>query len=265
MKSILLSASNDAEMASRLSCALDISRRCDAHLTLLQAQPYQDYVALDMFGGAYVMSELLERSEAMRAETREKWEVELANEDVRWDWRDAVGRAEDLLVETSHFMDLIVVSLSASDSVQRGNVGEIVLDSRRPVLVVPPQCKGMQLDRAMIAYDGSAESANAIRGALPLLKLAETVVVVEVEEKQSTFPMTDAVSYLAQHGVSCEVQQLSNSALGIAETLLDFAKEFRADYLVMGAYGHSRLRQTLFGGVTRHMLSAVEVPMVLAS
>lgn len=265
MKSILLSASNDAEMASRLSCALDISRRCDAHLTLLQAQPYQDYVALDIFGGAYVMADLLEKSEAMRAEIRQKWESDLANEDVRWDWRDAVGRAEDILVETSRFMDLIVVSLSASDSAQRGSVGEIILDSHRPVLVVPPQCNGMQLDRVMIAYDGSAEASSAIRGALPLLQLAKTVVLVEVEEKQSLFPMTDAATYLAQHGVSCEVEQLSNSPLGIAETLLDFAAEFRADYLVMGAYGHSRLRQTFFGGVTRHMLSAAEVPLVLAS
>ncbi len=267
MKSLLLSASQDAGTESRLQCALDIARRCDAHLILLQVQPAQDYMAMDIFGGAYVMADVLAKATMANAENRQVMGERLANEAVQWDWQDGTGYAADLLVESARFADLIVVSLGeGNDQAPYGaSVGAIVLDSGRPVLAVPHVCGRMGFDRAMIAYDGSGEAANAIRGALPLLRLAETLVIVEVEEKSSAFPMTDAAAYLARHGVSCEIQSLPRTSEGIAETVLHFASEFAPDYIVMGAYGHSRWRQRLFGGVTRHMLAEANVPLLLAS
>ncbi len=269
MKSILLHAARDNAMESRLQAALDIARRCDGHLTLLHGQAYHDYLAIDMFGGAHLMADVLAASEELQTEIRQKMSERLANEAVKWDWRDTSGATIDMLVEASRFSDLIILSRGDGEAinrnVQRSIIGDIVMDSGRPVLVVPENSKGLSFDRAMVAYDGSPEAASAIRSALPLLKLAEAVEIVEVEEKESEYPLTDAAEYLARHGISCQIRELKRARQGIAETLLGHAGAFEPDYLVMGAYGHSRLRQTLFGGVTRHMLSEADFPLLLAS
>jgi len=269
MKSILLYASNDPAMESRLQAALDVARRCDAHLTLGRTQPYQDYLAIDMFGGAHLLADVLAASEAIQEEIKQKMEARLANESVKWDWYEGTQDTVGMLVGASRFADLIVFSLGDGEninrSVQRSVLGEIIVETQRPVLAVPTSAKDQKFERAMIAYDGGREASNAIRAALPLLQLADEVEIVEVEEKDSEFPLTDAADYLSRHGVSCQIRELDRGKSGIADTLLDHAAAFKPDYLVMGAYGHSRLRQTIFGGVTRQLLSESKIPLVMSS
>ena len=269
MKSILLYTSNDPAMESRLQAALDVARRCDAHLTLTQTLPYQDYLAIDMFGGAHLMADVLAASEAIQTEVREKMEARLANEAVKWDWQQYDGSTIDMIVDASRFSDLVVFSLGDGEkinrNVQRSTLGEIIMDSQRPVLAVPASGKGLGFDRAMVAYDGGDESASAIRAALPMLKQVGTVQLVEVEEKESSFPMTDAAEYLARHGVKCEIKEVRRGRESVAKTLLSHAESYRPDFIVMGAYGRGRLRENLFGGVTRHLLGESQFPLLLSS
>ena len=116
----------------------------------------------------------------------------------------------------------------------------------------------------MVAYDGGFEAANALRAALPLLQAATHVRIAEVETVPEEFPVTDAATYLSRHGVSAEIAVAAKGDHSVEERLLAEVNAWRPDFLVMGAYGHGRWRETLFGGVTRFMLGELGIPVLLA-
>ena len=116
----------------------------------------------------------------------------------------------------------------------------------------------------MIAWDGSQEAAIAMRLALPLLRQAESVELLTVAEKPSDFPARDAAIWLSRHGVSATIIERADSGDGVETIIRAVISERRAAFLVQGAYGHSRLRETLFGGVTRGLLANAPVPLFLA-
>lgn len=268
MKSILLHASNDESFNSRFNVAMDVAKRMDAHLTMLNIQPYRYFSAVEVTGTAQLLQTVLAEVEKLKAELKEKVSADLRGESVKWGWVSADGDNDIEIIRHSRLSDLIVMSIGTDAAIKRNlardMVGAVALDGGRPVLAVPHQTNAMRFDRAMIAYDGGRAAANAIRASLPLLSMAQHVELVEVEEKETAFPNVDAAEYLARHNISCDVREISNSKDNIAETLLAHAKDCGGDYLVMGAYGHSRLRERLFGGVTKTLLAESHLPLVLA-
>ncbi len=267
MKTILVNAGQDEQMESRLQVALDIARRFGAHLTLVEAQTYQSFMGVDMFGGAHLMAEALAASAAMMAETKEATEAKLKNEGISWDWQEYRGPVAPVIADAARLSDLVVMSLgdtgTGESNPYRQLVGEVALATRTPVLAIPAATKNMAFDRAMIAYDGGLEAAAALKAALPLLAQASEVRIAEIEEKESEFPVTEASLYLSRHGIKNEIKTASPSA-SIEECLHDMAQNWSADYLVMGAYGHGRLRETLFGGVTKYLMRETKIPLLLA-
>jgi nucleotide-binding universal stress UspA family protein len=115
----------------------------------------------------------------------------------------------------------------------------------------------------MVAWDGSAESAHALRAAVPLLARASAVSLVTITEKEARFPATDALRYLSRHGIHADYAERPRGALTVEEALDQSADSLGADFVVMGAYGHSRVRETLFGGVTRYMIDGARRPLLL--
>jgi nucleotide-binding universal stress UspA family protein len=269
MKSLMLHVGHDAGFDGRFQVALDIARRLDAHVTLVQPSLAQDFVAFDMAGGAHFVAQAYAIAEQGRAEVKERVETDLANEGVNWDWQTIDGASSvAILAEAARLSDLAILSLDdkRQGAAQPGRslVGDLAMMCRTPVLAVPPGVKTMSFGTAMIAYDGGPEASFAIRAASPLLALCETVKIAEVDAEAADYPYTDAADYLARHGINAVIEPVVQGGRTVEELLLASSEAFGADILVMGAYGHSRWREALFGGVTHYVLAETKIPVLLA-
>ena len=143
-----------------------------------------------------------------------------------------------------------------------------LFQSGRPVIVVPYIHKGgLKLDRVMVCWDGGRTAARAIGDAIPLLERAKSVDVVTVtgeEGKWDRVPGVDMGHHLARHGLKVDVKRIAASEGSVGDTLLSYAADIGADMIVMGGYGHSRLREFILGGVTRGMLKSMTVPCFMS-
>jgi nucleotide-binding universal stress UspA family protein len=142
-----------------------------------------------------------------------------------------------------------------------------LFETGRPVLVVPYiQKGGVKLDQVMVCWDGSHSAARAVADALPFLKRAKTVQLVMVSQhgKSEEPPGADIAQHLARHGVTVEVKQIVAPDTKTADVLLSHAADSSADFLVLGGYGHSRLREFVLGGVTRSILATMTAPTLMS-
>jgi nucleotide-binding universal stress UspA family protein len=142
-----------------------------------------------------------------------------------------------------------------------------LFETGRPALVVPYSQKGgVKLDRIMLCWDGSRSAARAASDAMPFLERAGTVEVVIVTEhsKGDETPGADIAQHLARHGLAVEVKLIVAPDAKTADVLLSHAADTSADLLVLGGYGHSRLREFVLGGVTRSILEAMTVPALMS-
>ncbi|WP_156423856.1 universal stress protein [Erythrobacter sp. YT30] len=274
MRSILLHVYDDKCFEARLQVALDIARQCKGRLTCAQAAPYDFGMPTDFYGAmsAEMMVEYTKTSKKFRA----KVEKELSNEGVAWSWASSGGSAMNLIACHAPIHDLVIVG--AHDPLQlKGSpsrfVGELLERVRAPILVVPEHVKSFDVDGPVtVAWNGAPESAHALRAALPLLSRSSSVQILTVEEKKKTkreekfdLPSMQASEYLAQNDITSELIELPRKkGDSIAETLVTASKIREAGYLVMGAYGHSRFRERILGGVTRDMLREPQLPLFLS-
>ena len=143
-----------------------------------------------------------------------------------------------------------------------------LFDSGRPVIFVPYIQKApLKLDHVMVCWDASRPATRAIADAMPLLERAGTVEVVIVangRRKQGEIEGADMGQHLARHGLNVEVQRITRSGMDVADALLSHAADADVDFIVMGGYGHSRLREFVLGGVTRSILRSMVVPVLMS-
>jgi len=181
-------------------------------------------------------------------------------------FRLLTGREEDLFAQRARLADLsIIPHPEAPDEVSSSDALHAVLfDSGRPILIsplAPPVSVGT---RIAVAWNGTAESAAAVFAALPWLENAEAVRVLSALEYQRRGPAAEElVPYITLHGVQAEIATFRPVDKEVGAGLLAAAQEFGADLLVMGAYSHSRLRQLILGGVTRHILEKAQLPVMM--
>jgi nucleotide-binding universal stress UspA family protein len=176
------------------------------------------------------------------------------------------GREEDLVAQQARLADLTVVphpeageDVSSSDALHA-----VLFDSGRPVLIAPMVARGSIGRRVCIAWNGTAESAAAVQAAIPWMQRADAVRVLAADEYQRRGPAVgDLLPYLALHGINPEVATFRPIDREVGAGLLASAREFGADLLAMGAYSHSRLRQLILGGVTRHVLEKGDLPIMM--
>ena len=260
MRSILVQAGRDAGMAARLDTAMDIARANSGHITLLVDTPVDRFVTTDPYGGTYVAREALEAALADDEALAEAFAGRLAGDDVPFDVVHYEFQPVDAMAGAARLADLAVVSRSC------GYAGDLAIAARSPVLVLPEaRAMTLPLGAACIAWDGGDEAAHALRGAVPLLKGCGALHVLTVNtDKAEGFPPTDALRYLSRHGLKAELHELAKGS-SIEETLSAACTNLGADLLVMGAYSHSRVRELLFGGVTRYFLEdQAGLPLLLA-
>jgi nucleotide-binding universal stress UspA family protein len=270
MKSILLHIDHDKAMQARLQVALDIARATNGHITCLQAVSYEVFAPGDFYGSAVAaaMPIIKENAEKLRSQI----ERDLENEGVTWDWRFVYGLAPHRLLEASPLADIVVLGAAEAGRDGRGPsalVGDLVLKAQAPVLVVPGETRSFDVGAPMlVAWNGSAESAHALRAAVPLLacscKVTLASVVEERDRARFDLPSTEGARYLSRHGIECEIVEIPRGEASIADTLFSAAQMRDCGLLVMGAYGQSRLAELIMGGVTRRMLSGPQMPVLLA-
>ena len=181
------------------------------------------------------------------------------------------GNVAMIVVDRSRAADLVIAGQTNPEWALSGmlDVGEqVVTESGRPVLLVPRAgARIASAKRILVAWNGSRESTRAVFDALPLLVAAEQVMVAWLDPQPDDInktTCTDICAALARHGVKCELLKTERSTTGVGSTLLTLARQRSADLLVMGCYGHSRLREIIFGGATRYVLDHMTVPVLMS-
>jgi nucleotide-binding universal stress UspA family protein len=265
MKSILLHVSDGNAMEARFQSALVLARAFDAHLTCLQVTPVEIMISSDFYSGIYATTELFDKIQEDTKQTRAALEQRLAGEGVRWDWLDVTEDPAFALIERAALADLVILGLPDSEAGKaRALVADVAVTVRAPVLVVPQHLRTFDCSgAALVAWNGSMEAAHALRAALPLLVRAASVRIATVADDDVRLPTKAAAEYLSRHGVHAEICNWQRGTGRISDALLDGAKAAGSAYLVAGAYGHTRFREAILGGVTRELLEAASLPLLL--
>lgn len=269
MKSILLHVAEDPGFEGRLQAALSIGRALEGHVHCLQPRRIPAYFGADAAGfgaGAALVAELIEQEEATGRAVRQRVEARLRNEDVPFSWEDSIGEPADRIIEASVLQDLIVMSLTRHGETPQASVAEVLVRADTPVFAMPPGEAGFDPSRpALVAWKASAENAKALRYAVPLLRLAQSVTILVVDPAdEGDLPPTDAATYLSRQGIHAEIVERRSGSEGVTGTLVAAAREHGAGLMVMGAYSRSRTIQFLLGGVTRSFLESSPVPLLMA-
>jgi nucleotide-binding universal stress UspA family protein len=181
-----------------------------------------------------------------------------------------VASAAGIFANIARRFDLSVIGQPEPDkpALDRLLVEASLFESGRPVLFVPYiQRTGLKLDRVMVCWDGSRSAARAAADAMPFIvraTAAELVIVASEPAKSDEMPGADIAHHLARHGAKVEIKRIVSSETDVASTILSHAADTSADFLVMGGYGHSRLREFILGGVTRGILASMTIPTLMA-
>jgi nucleotide-binding universal stress UspA family protein len=178
------------------------------------------------------------------------------------EWRSAIEIPTDTLISEARCADLIVIEKSGRsiDFYRVADAGAAILGAGRPFLVVPGSVKSLTADHVVVGWKDTREARRAIQDALPFLHEAKRVTVIEICENDrkeaARHGVDDAVLYLARHRIKAE-GRVETQLLGLgADQIIGFAEDEEADLLVTGAYGHSRLNEWIFGGMTRDLLAS---------
>jgi nucleotide-binding universal stress UspA family protein len=182
------------------------------------------------------------------------------------------GAADEWIGRRARYADITIVGpgLQGAEALRRPAINGLLFNSGRPMLVVPAGSKAtLKPSRVQVAWNGTYEASRAVREALPVLVDASEVRLVLVDPVVDDLdhgeePGADAATYLARHGVKVAVDRVPSGGSSVAKVLRRHAVDMGAEMAVMGAYGHSRLRQRIFGGVTHSMLGDAGIPVMMA-
>ena len=248
--------------AELLQITRSLAERFQAEvLGIMVGQPTQM-----IYGKGYALLDFFDKEEAhieqKIAESEAQFNEAFKGFSKHTEWRSTITREPmaNYVVAEACNADIIVTGVAPSDFYEGPNAvnaGEIVMQAGRPVIVVPNAIKSLKLDNVLIGWKDTRESRRAIADALPILKLAKQVTVVEIcdesEVETAEQRLADVLAWLVRHGIAAK-SMVSVSVDTDATQLISIAKQQGADLVVAGAYGHSRLRQWVLGGVTNDLL-----------
>jgi nucleotide-binding universal stress UspA family protein len=272
LKTILVYLQNEETADRRIEAALSIARATSAHVTCLQVTPVEAYAAFDGFSSAFIMSNVMKSIDEGAVQLRERIEGELSGTNVSWDYIQQTGIVAMEIASHAALADLVIAGREPSIDLGGSAISLLgdLLQTLRTPLFLPGAPRVDPHGSALVAWDGSYEAANAVRASLGLLKLASSVKVLHLTARPDgtgASSGTRLVDYLSRQDIGAEliVETLPGEANDdyVAAGLMSRVKALDAAYLVMGGYGHSRLREFLFGGVTRTMLGDPTVPVVI--
>lgn len=254
--------------------AVSIAQAFESHLAGI-AFAFEPVVAPSIMGGipADIIDAQRTASHGAANEAIKRFELGAKREGLSAESRlieATLGGAADLFGRMARRFDLAVIGqaepnkLAAQDIIIEG----ALFESGRPVIVVPYiQREVLKLDRVMVCWDGSRTAARAIADSLPFLirsKAIDIVIVASGRDKSDEIPGVDLGQHLARHGLTVDVKRIVAADTDVPNTILSYAADSSADFIVMGGYGHSRLREFVLGGATRGILASMTVPTLMS-
>ncbi|TAK89964.1 MAG: universal stress protein [Burkholderiaceae bacterium] len=275
-KTILVQLDHEARSNARLGVALQLTRAFDAHLIGLHVDQYPITQMLALEGMDMAATQaLLDEGERQAALAGQLFERAVPNAGwSKYEWRAVTGMVEQQLTAHARYADLLVLGQPDPHNhdyprLTRDYPATLSLHVARPVLVVPYagtfETVGQQI---MVAWNGSRESTRAVTDALPLLQRASNVTITTVDDEsravEDRIYGSDLGLYLARHGVRAEVAQLHGGPGSTGDRLLSRAAELDVDLIVMGSYGHWRMRELALGGVTRTLSRNMTIPVLFS-
>ncbi len=254
--------------------ATSIASAFGAHLTGA-AFAYEPVLPPTIMGGipADVITAQRAESERVANESITRFQQKAQQNGVACDSRmlsSSLAGAADLFGQMARRFDLSVVGQAEPDKMAPEEliVEAALFESGRPVVVVPYiQRQGIKLDRVLVCWDASRTAARAIADSMPILTKAKSidiVIVASERAKSDELPGADMALHLARHGLKVEVKRIVTGGTDVPSTILSYAADAAADFIVMGGYGHSRLREFILGGATRGILSSMTVPTLMS-
>ncbi|MEX1036143.1 MAG: universal stress protein [Sneathiella sp.] len=271
IKTILLHLNNDQQLDERIETALGLAVEHDAHLIGLYTIA-QVTVPTSFMG--YVPPEFIEQSRKSEEENAAAAKARLESLAAKVDKQVEIiveeGYAPDLINNHALAVDIVVVGQGdpeeENNTQSRYVAEEIVVSSPRPVLIIPTAGKYRNFGKhVMVGWNNTRESSRALHEAMPFLKMAEKVTLLSVNSTEDETDETKHIlAHLERHGVKAEYKSGHWPDLGVGDAILDALVDYSADMLVMGAYGHSRLRQMILGGATKSILGQMTAPVLFA-
>ncbi|MEZ5827379.1 MAG: universal stress protein [Hyphomicrobiales bacterium] len=265
----LANAGVQVELAARLA------KEFGAHLTgicslsetaMLRSAVQNPFIRLE----ADKVEGLIEQESAEAISAQKIFDTVAAKVSVPHSFITGEGEAADLITHACRVQDLAVVEQARDPSDLLWGPAVQVALSGYPVLIVPKAWTSPAFGkRAVVAWNGSAQASAAVREAIPLLQRAEQVTVL-IGQSRATFPATmrmaplDLLAYLRHHGIAAEIGESKTPDDDAGAAILKAAASAKADLIVMGAFGHSRFREWVLGGATRHVLDHMPVPVLMA-
>jgi nucleotide-binding universal stress UspA family protein len=273
LKDVVVNLSSQGPRDFAAEYATSIAAMFGAHITGVSFV-YEPVIPDGMLGGVPVDLIELQRQENSKAanDAISRFDAAAKKAGLSAETRllDATfGGAATRFAQISRRFDLVVVGQAQRE---RGPADDLLIEgalfeSGRPLVVVPYiQSRGITLERVLACWDGSRTAARAIGDAMPFLERAKAVEVVIVAEERKSEEMTGAnmSAHLVRHGVAASVKRIAKGDIAIQDALLSYAADSGADFMVMGGYGHSRLREFILGGVTRGILASMTVPVLMS-
>ncbi len=283
IKAILVALAGMESESSVLDTALQVARLFDAHLEVLHVRADPNEVF------AFMTEPMSESSVELIIDAAEKGTAELAAKArARFDefcqangvtvaeaalagggvcaiWREETGEQGQVIAHHGRLADLSVVARPAEDAPAPVMLEAALLETGKPVLMVPAEARTTLCANVVIAWNGTAEASRAVAAAMPFLEAADKVTVLTAKEDgQFVADAADLTGYLSWHGVTASTGTINIGATATGEALLGEAGRIGADLLVMGGYGHSRVREVILGGVTHHILGNADLPVLMA-
>jgi hypothetical protein len=279
IRNVLVPIFQGVDFRAQLDAALQLGRKEPVHINAVFIRPDPATLAAampDMLIAAGITIENIEgegrEAEAKARAAFEDWrlanEVPLDSANLRVcnaSWRERVSSIETVIIEVGRLSDLIILTHpdSFETSTQRA-FDAAVFETGRPTLILPKDVPGDLLSHVMIAWNSSIEATRAVAGAMPLLHQAKQVSIFTAPARaDETIRDLYLGEQLAWHGIRSHYLPADIDAHSVGAALLDAVHAERATMIVMGAYTHSRVREMLLGGVTRHILKHTTVPVLM--
>jgi nucleotide-binding universal stress UspA family protein len=277
-KNLLVVLDSNAASRGRIGLAVALAERFAAHLVGLYPLPvpevprhlgYYDPALLDPF-----FREVRERAQAVCDKEREAFEHAANLRGLSAEWRVVAEGLESDPALHARYVDLTILGQLDPDRGEseliRPRPEQVTLASGRPVLIVPYAGHYETVGhRVLIGWNASREATRAVNDAMPLLVAADVVTVLTIDAREGPdahgeLPGADVSLHLARHGVKAEIERTVSAGISAGEVLLSRAADLGADLLVIGAYGHSRVRELLLGGATRSILRSMTLPVLMS-
>jgi len=274
IKDLVVNLNLSADRDPAAQFAVSIAATFGAHIAAI-AFAYDPVVMPTVMNGlsvAWVDTQRIENRAAAQ-EAVDRFEAAAKREGLSAQHRiieASLGKAANLFGRITRRFDLAVVGQMDPERTLPDDllIEAALFESGRPVVVVPYiQKEGLKLDRVLVCWDGSRSAARAVADSLPFLKrgkLIEIVVVASRSGKVDELPGADLGEHLARHNLDVEVKRLVAADIDVSNVVLSYAADCAADFIVMGGYGHSRLREFVLGGATRGILESMTVPVLMA-